>query len=102
MSLEYIKKIIEDDQENTYLAFGEKIIVTAYDHPEVVSSDLFLSLKKREIDSTLACAQWIEKIENDKHYKVYEDTDMEENERNVRSRYEDPVLGNNSEDFEDM
>ncbi|XP_004289412.1 PREDICTED: enzymatic polyprotein-like [Fragaria vesca subsp. vesca] len=65
----------------------------------VVPMNMF---KKREIYSTLACAQWIEKIENDKHYKVYEDTDMEENERNARSRYEDPVLGNNSEDFEDM
>lgn len=56
MSLEYMKMIIEEDTDNTFLAAREKIILTAYDHLEVVDSDFFFqSLKKNEIDSTLAC-----------------------------------------------
>ncbi|PRQ21805.1 putative nucleotidyltransferase, Ribonuclease H [Rosa chinensis] len=105
MTLEYIKKIISEDTYNTFLAAGEKIIITAYDHPDVVSSDLFLSLTRKEIDSTLACLRWVEKLETDNHYKMYVDTDVEDNATTVRMAQADNdsfVLGHNSETDENM
>ena len=95
MSLEYIRRIIIDDIAATYLASGDKIIIATYDHPDAISCDLFQKIKRKEINTTLACAQWTEKIENDKHYKMYDDTDMEDICSEV------PVLGNNSEENED-
>ncbi|XP_061988351.1 uncharacterized protein LOC133706818 [Rosa rugosa] len=105
MALEYIKKIISEDTKNTFLAAGEKTIITAYDHPDVVSRDIFLSLTRKEIDSTLACLQWVERLETDSHYKMYVDTDVEDNAITTRMAQADNdsfVLGHNSETDENM
>ena len=95
MTLKYIRKIVEDDKHITYLTSGDKILVTTYDHPHAASSDLFQKIKRNEIDSSLACAKWIDKVEDDGHYKIYEDTDMED----MRAVGQEP---NDSEEDDDM
>ena len=57
------------------------------------------------MDSTLACLRWVEKLETDNHYKMYVDTDVEDNATTARMAQADNdsfVLGHNSETDENM
>ena len=53
----------------------------------------------------MACMRWVEKLENDNHYKMYVDTDVEDNATTTRMAQTDNnsfVFGHHSETDENM